>query len=110
MKLDKSVAAVVTGGASGLGAATARALAAKGVKVALFDLNSELGEAVAKEIGGVYCEVNVANEESVVAGFASARGSRAGARPCELCRRRRRRQQDRKPFEGRWFDQGISAG
>ena len=44
MKLDSSVAAIVTGGASGLGAATARALAAKGVKVAIFDLQAEKGE------------------------------------------------------------------
>ena len=41
MKLDSSISAVVTGGASGLGAATARALAAKGVKVAIFDLQEE---------------------------------------------------------------------
>ena len=41
MQLSKDIAAVVTGGASGLGAATARALAAKGVKVALLDLNAE---------------------------------------------------------------------
>ena len=47
MKLDNSISAVITGGASGLGAATARALAAKGVKVALFDLQKEKGEAVA---------------------------------------------------------------
>jgi NAD(P)-dependent dehydrogenase (short-subunit alcohol dehydrogenase family) len=85
MKLDSSVAAVVTGGASGLGAATARALAAKGVKVALFDLNRELGEAVAKEIGGVYCEVNVANEESVVAGFAKARAAHGQERVLVNC-------------------------
>ena len=51
MKLDNTVAAVVTGGASGLGAATARALAAKGVKVAIFDLQEEKGKAVAAEIG-----------------------------------------------------------
>jgi NAD(P)-dependent dehydrogenase (short-subunit alcohol dehydrogenase family) len=64
---------VVTGGASGLGLATARALAARGVKVALFDLNRELGEAVAHEIGGVYCAVNVASEAEVAAGFELAR-------------------------------------
>ena len=74
MKLDKTVSAVVTGGASGLGAATARALAAKGVKVALFDLNKEKGEALAAELGGVFCEVNVTDEASVDAGFAKARG------------------------------------
>ena len=55
MKLDGSIAAVVTGGASGLGEGTARAIAATGAKVALFDLNAEKGEAIAKEIGGVFC-------------------------------------------------------
>ena len=44
MKLDSSVSAVITGGSSGLGAATARLLAEKGVKTALFDLNQEAGE------------------------------------------------------------------
>jgi NAD(P)-dependent dehydrogenase (short-subunit alcohol dehydrogenase family) len=73
MILDSSVSAIVTGGASGLGAATARALAAKGVKVALFDLNAEAGNAVAAEIGGVFCEVNVTDDASVDAGFAKAR-------------------------------------
>ena len=49
MKLGNDIAAVVTGGASGLGAATARALAAKGVKVAIFDLQAAKGEAVAHD-------------------------------------------------------------
>ena len=53
MKLDSTVSAVVTGGASGLGAATARALAANGVKVAIFDLQEEKGTAPAAELGGV---------------------------------------------------------
>ncbi len=75
MKLDNTVSAVVTGGASGLGAATARALAAKGVKVAIFDLQEEKGEAVAKEIGGIFCEVNVTSDESVDAGFEKARAA-----------------------------------
>src|SRR4249919_462793 len=74
MELNQSVAAVVTGGASGLGEATARALAARGVKVALFDLNGERGEALAREIGGVFCNVNVTEEQSVDAGFDKARG------------------------------------
>jgi NAD(P)-dependent dehydrogenase (short-subunit alcohol dehydrogenase family) len=69
----KGVAAVVTGGASGLGAATARALAAEGAKVALFDLNEEKGEALAREIGGVFCQVNVTDDDSVDAGFVKAR-------------------------------------
>ena len=75
MKLDSSISAVVTGGASGLGAATARRLAADGVKVAIFDLNEELGEALAKELGGVFCKVNVASSEEVDAGFAKARAA-----------------------------------
>lgn len=73
MKLDSSISAVVTGGASGLGEATARALAAQGVKVALFDFNEETGNKVAAEIGGLFCKVDVTNEESVDAGFAKAR-------------------------------------
>ena len=75
MKLDNNVSAVITGGASGLGAATARALAAKGVKVALFDLNEEKGEALAAELGGVFCKVNVTDEASVDAGFEKARAA-----------------------------------
>ena len=75
MKLDSTIAAVVTGGASGLGEATARALAAEGVRVALFDLNEAKGEAVAREIGGVYCKVDVTSDEAVDAGFAKARAA-----------------------------------
>lgn len=85
MKLDNTVAAVVTGGASGLGAATARALAAKGVKVAIFDLQAEKGEAVAKEIGGVFCEVNVMDDASVDAGFAKARAAHGQERILVNC-------------------------
>jgi NAD(P)-dependent dehydrogenase (short-subunit alcohol dehydrogenase family) len=73
MQLNSSVAAVVTGGASGLGAATSRRLAAKGVKVAIFDFNAELGEMVAREIGGVFCKVDVTKEDQVDAGFEKAR-------------------------------------
>ena len=75
MKLDSSVSAVITGGASGLGEATARALAAKGVKVALFDLNEDRGEEIAKEIGGAFCKVNVTDDDSVDAGFEKARAA-----------------------------------
>ena len=73
MKLDSSVAAVITGGASGLGAASARLLAEKGVKVAIMDLNVEAGEALAKELGGVFCKVNVTSQADCEAGFAKAR-------------------------------------
>ncbi|MFA7584818.1 MAG: SDR family oxidoreductase [Novosphingobium sp.] len=85
MKLDSSIAAVVTGGASGLGEATARALAAKGVKVAIFDMNAERGEAVAQEIGGVFCNVNVTSDESVEAGFAKARAAHGQERVLVNC-------------------------
>lgn len=73
MKFDNTTAAVVTGGASGLGKASAIALAAAGIKVAVFDMNVEGGEAIAKEIGGVFCNVNVTDEQSVLDGFTKAR-------------------------------------
>ena len=73
MKLDSSISAVVTGAASGLGDATARALAAQGVKVAVFDRDAEKGEKVASEIGGVFAQVDVTSDEAVDAGFAKAR-------------------------------------
>lgn len=73
MKLGEGIAAVVTGGASGLGAATARRLAAAGVKVTLFDMNVEQGEAIATEIGGAFVAVDVTSNDSVKAGFAAAR-------------------------------------
>jgi NAD(P)-dependent dehydrogenase (short-subunit alcohol dehydrogenase family) len=71
----KNSAAVVTGGASGLGEATVRALAAQGVRVAIFDINGERGNAVAREVGGVYCPVDVTSDESVDAGLAAARAA-----------------------------------
>lgn len=73
MELGSAISAVVTGGASGLGAATARALAEKGVRVTLFDLDRDRGEAVAAEIGGLFATVDVTSDDSVAAGFAAAR-------------------------------------
>ncbi len=75
MQLDSSVSAVITGGASGLGAATARRLAAHGVRVALFDVNEEQGEALAAELGGVFCKVDVTSDADVDAGLARARAA-----------------------------------
>jgi NAD(P)-dependent dehydrogenase (short-subunit alcohol dehydrogenase family) len=75
MKLSSRISGVVTGGASGLGAATARRLAAHGVRVALFDMNDTAGEALAAELGGVFCKVDVTNEDQVDAGFAKARAA-----------------------------------
>ena len=80
-----NTAAVVTGGASGLGAATARALAAKGVKVAIFDLQTDKGEALAGEIGGVFCKVDVTSDDSVDAGFAAARAAHGQERILVNC-------------------------
>ena len=85
MQLDASVSAIVTGGASGLGEATARALAAKGVKVGLFDFNPETGERVAAEIGGLFCAVDVTDEASVDAGFAAARAAHGQERVLVNC-------------------------
>ncbi len=85
MKLDSSIAAVVTGGASGLGEGTARAIAATGAKVALFDLNAEKGEAIAKEIGGIFCSVDVTDDASVAAAFEKARAAHGQERLTVNC-------------------------
>jgi len=79
------IAAVVTGAASGLGEATARALAEKGAKVAVFDRDSERGEKVAAEIGGVFCEVDVTSDEKVAAAFAKARDAHGQERVLVNC-------------------------
>lgn len=68
MKL-KDTAVVVTGGASGLGGATADYFASQGAKVTIFDLNEELGTAHAAKIGGAFAKVNVASEDDVKAGL-----------------------------------------
>jgi NAD(P)-dependent dehydrogenase (short-subunit alcohol dehydrogenase family) len=65
--------AVVTGGASGLGLATARALAAAGARPVIFDRNEEEGVKAAKTVGGFFCRVDVTDTESIDAGFAAAR-------------------------------------
>ena len=78
-------AAIVTGGASGLGEATARALAEAGVRVTLFDLNREQGEAVASVIGGLFVSVNVTDEESVRAGLDKAAEAHGEARILVNC-------------------------
>ncbi|HXC56560.1 MAG TPA: SDR family NAD(P)-dependent oxidoreductase [Rhizomicrobium sp.] len=85
MELNSSISAVITGGASGLGEATARALAARGVKVALLDMNKDKGEKVAAELGGVFCEANVTNEESVLAAFEKARAAHGQERILVNC-------------------------
>ena len=91
MKID-GTAAVVTGGASGLGEATARALAAKGAKVAIFDRDADKGERIAAEIGGVFCEVDVTSDEKVAAAFEKARAAPARERSPRRAPMRRRSQ------------------
>ena len=73
----EGISAVVTGGASGLGEASARALAAKGARVAVFDRDEDKGEAVAAEIGGVFCKTDVA--------FAKARAAHGQERVLINC-------------------------
>ena len=85
MKIDNTIAAIVTGGASGLGRASAKALADAGVKVAIFDISEEAGEAFAAEIGGVFCNVNIMDEDSVEAGFAKARAAHGQERIVVHC-------------------------
>ena len=60
-----AAAALVTGGASGIGLASARRLAALGARVLILDMNEAKGEAVAKELGGAFVKADVANEEQV---------------------------------------------
>jgi NAD(P)-dependent dehydrogenase (short-subunit alcohol dehydrogenase family) len=67
------ISAIVTGGASGLGEATARLLAARGARVVIVDMNPEKGEAVAKDIGGVFAQADVANTEQVIAAVEAAK-------------------------------------
>jgi NAD(P)-dependent dehydrogenase (short-subunit alcohol dehydrogenase family) len=85
MMIEQGIAAVVTGGASGLGRATAEALAAAGAKVAIFDVNEEAGREVAAAIGGLFARVDITSEDSVVAGFAAARAAHGQERVCVHC-------------------------
>ena len=79
------IAAIVTGGASGLGGATAKMLADGGAKVAIFDLNEEAGQAQATAIGGAFFNVNVTDDESVANGIAAAQAAHGVARILVNC-------------------------
>ncbi|MEM8790365.1 MAG: SDR family NAD(P)-dependent oxidoreductase [Pseudomonadota bacterium] len=85
MDLSIGIAAVVTGGASGLGEATARALAARGVSVCVFDLDEERGPKVADEISGAFAKVDVGDPASVADGLAAARGAHGQERITVNC-------------------------
>jgi NAD(P)-dependent dehydrogenase (short-subunit alcohol dehydrogenase family) len=84
MKLT-GVAAIVTGGGSGLGRATAEALAAKGAQVAIFDLNPAAAEEAAKAIGGLAVAGDVADEASAAGGIAKAAAAHGPARVLVNC-------------------------
>jgi NAD(P)-dependent dehydrogenase (short-subunit alcohol dehydrogenase family) len=84
MKLA-GTSAVVTGGASGLGEATARVLAEVGVKVALFDRDTARGASVAAEIGGTFCAVDVGDSAAVEDGFRQARAAHGQERILVNC-------------------------
>ena len=70
----KGASAIVTGGASGLGAATARLLAERGAKVVVADLNEDLGSSMASEIGGAFAKTDVSDEGQVQAAVDTASG------------------------------------
>ena len=66
MQVDGNVA-IITGGASGLGAGTARELAKAGGQIAIWDIQEDKGLEIAQEVGGVFCNCDVTSEESVIA-------------------------------------------
>jgi NAD(P)-dependent dehydrogenase (short-subunit alcohol dehydrogenase family) len=78
-------AALVTGGASGLGAETARQLARAGAKVAILDLNIEAGEALAREVGGIAVRCDITSESSMQAALETARTAHGPARILMNC-------------------------
>lgn len=118
MKLDKELAAIVTGGASGLGEATARTLAGEGVRVAIFDLSEERGMKVAGEIGGVFCQVDVSDEASVDGALEKARAAHgqerilvncAGIAPAAKTAGRERKTGEIKPHDLKLFARTIQV-
>lgn len=85
MKVDSSLSAIVTGGASGLGLGTVKALRAAGAKVAIFDLNEETGEKAAAETGATFVQCDVLSDDSVDAAFAKARSVNGQERALICC-------------------------
>jgi len=85
MKLGSDMSAVITGGASGLGAATARVLNETGVKIAVFDLDETGGEKVASETGGVFCSCDVSDQASIEKALEKARAANGQERILVNC-------------------------
>ena len=84
MKID-GIVAIVTGGGSGLGAKTAERLALAGARVVIFDVNEDMGNEVAKCLGGSFHKVNVADDRSVADGMAAAETAHGVARVLVNC-------------------------
>ena len=78
MKLSNDLSAVVTGGASGLGAATARHLSESGVHVSGFDLNEDVGKEFANSINGSFAKVDVRDADAVASALHAVKGARGG--------------------------------
>lgn len=85
MKISKGLPAIVTGGASGLGAATTEMLAEAGASVTIFDMNEEAGKAQAKKINGTFIKVDVTNEDNVREAIAAAEAQYGIARILVNC-------------------------
>ncbi len=85
MQMSGDTPVVITGGASGLGAAVARAFAAAGAPIGIFDLNAAEGEAVAAELGGAFARVDVSDPASVRAGFRTVRAANGQERVLVNC-------------------------
>lgn len=81
----RGTAAIVTGGASGLGAATVRMLADQGAKVAFFDLNEPIAYELAQQTGGLFCKVNVSDDAGVAEALAKAERQHGVARVLVNC-------------------------
>src|SRR5258705_4373195 len=81
----KDVAVLITGGGSGLGAATAHAMAARGAKIAVLDQNKENAEKVAAEVKGVALHADVTDEDQVKAAIAKAEAAHGIARVLMNC-------------------------
>ncbi len=85
VEIGTSTPAIVTGGASGLGEATARALRTSGCPVAIFDRNGDLAAQVAREIGATAVSVDITDEASLDAAFAAARAAQGASRILVNC-------------------------
>lgn len=85
MELSSSLAAVITGGASGLGAASAVMLASHGVKVGLIDMNAEAGQELAAELGGAFAQADVSNAADVANALRQLRAANGQEQICVNC-------------------------